>query len=83
MFRNEEYALLERLPSHYNPINKFDLPKGEEKHYQQQYADIYFLRLSMLKPAVEEVARDAWADFEVCAAEFKPYTVLHLRSFCR
>ena len=76
MFRNWEHVQLERLLSNYNPLHTFDLPKGDEKHYQQQYADIYFLRLSMLKPAVEEAAREAWADFEVCAVESDIFAVL-------
>ncbi|MCJ1357176.1 MAG: hypothetical protein MMC33_007172 [Icmadophila ericetorum] len=60
-----EYPSIERLPSHYNPLHTFDLPKGEKKHYQQQYADMYFLRLAQLKPAVEELAAAAWSEFEV------------------
>ena len=55
----------ERLPSAYNPLHSFRLPKGENKHYQQQYADTYFLRLAKLKPAVTSIAEDAWADFQV------------------
>jgi hypothetical protein len=27
---------------------------------------MYFLRLAKLKPAVEELAQEAWEDFEVC-----------------
>ncbi|MCJ1415017.1 hypothetical protein MMC32_001347 [Xylographa parallela] len=60
-----EYSPLERLPSYYNPLHTFDLAKGDQKHYQQQYADIYFLRLAMLKPAVKQAAEAAWEDFEV------------------
>lgn len=55
----------ERLHSAYNPLHSFRLPKGENKHYQQQYADTYFLRLAKLKPAVTSIAEDAWADFQV------------------
>jgi len=46
-------------------FNSFDLAKGDQKHYQQQYADMYFLRLAKLKPAVEEIAIDAWDGLEV------------------
>ena len=55
---------IERTRSIYNPLQSFVLPKGDEKHYQQQYSDIYFLRLAQLKPVVEEVGKDAWSDFE-------------------
>ena len=58
------YPSIERIQSIYNPLRTFVLAKGDEKHYQQQYSDIYFLRLAQLKPVVEEVARDAWSDFE-------------------
>lgn len=30
---------------------------------------MYFLRLAMLKPVVEEIAAEAWADLEVCLTE--------------
>lgn len=32
----------------------------KERTYQQQFSDIYFLRLAKLKPAVEEVAATTW-----------------------
>ncbi|MCJ1247441.1 hypothetical protein MMC30_004655 [Trapelia coarctata] len=67
-----EYASFERLASHYNPLHTYDLAKGDQKHYQQQYADIYFLRLAMLKPAVEEAAREAWEDFQVAGEVVHP-----------
>ncbi|MCJ1288905.1 hypothetical protein MMC34_000436 [Xylographa carneopallida] len=60
-----EYPPLERSASYYNPLHTFELAKGDQKHYQQQYADIYFLRLAMLKPAVKEAAETAWGDFEI------------------
>jgi len=41
------------------------LAKGEQKHYQQQFSDIYFLRLAQLKPAVEELAAQAWDGYQV------------------
>ncbi|GAB7345340.1 hypothetical protein MBLNU457_3692t1 [Dothideomycetes sp. NU457] len=62
---NEEVPTLNRTPSAYHPINTYNLPKGERKHYQQQYADMYFARLAQLKPAVERVASEAWADFSI------------------
>ncbi|KAL9120370.1 MAG: hypothetical protein Q9187_003072 [Circinaria calcarea] len=62
---NEEYPTLDRLPSYYNPLQTYNLAKADQKHYQQQYADIYFLRLAKLKPEVEKVAAEAWSDFQV------------------
>ncbi|ROV92708.1 hypothetical protein VSDG_06609 [Cytospora chrysosperma] len=48
----------ERLQSTYKPLDTFKLEKG--RSYQQQYADTYFLRLTKIRPAVEEVAAAAW-----------------------
>ncbi|KAK4104867.1 hypothetical protein N658DRAFT_521432 [Parathielavia hyrcaniae] len=50
--------LFERSESNYKPLDSFTLPK--DRQYQQQFADIYFLRLAKIKPAVEEVAITAW-----------------------
>lgn len=80
-FRTEEYPVLDRLPSRYNPLHTFELAKGDHKHYQQQYGDMYFLRLAKLKPAVEEIAAKAWQDFQVRAgAAAKGF--LNLRKGC-
>lgn len=49
---------LDRLQSTYKPLDTFKLEK--DRSYQQQYADTYFLRLTKIKPAVEEVAEAAW-----------------------
>ncbi|WYZ38547.1 hypothetical protein EsH8_III_000461 [Colletotrichum jinshuiense] len=49
---------LVRAPSHYKPLSTFILPK--ERSYQQQYADVYFLRLTSIRPAVDAVAAEAW-----------------------
>ncbi|KAI9818080.1 MAG: hypothetical protein M1827_000705 [Pycnora praestabilis] len=59
------YPLIHRHTSVYNPLRTFDLLKGDQKHYQQQYGDMYFLRLAKLKPAVEEIASDAWEGFQI------------------
>ena len=63
--RQNEFPSQDRTASSYSPLNTFALPKGEEKHYAQQFADMYFLRLAMLKPDIEKIATDAWKDFEV------------------
>jgi DNA polymerase delta subunit 2 len=55
----------ERPPSAYVSLDTFQLPKGTEKKYSIQYADLYFVRLSLLKRHVERVAEEAWGDFEV------------------
>lgn len=57
-----------RGESAYSPLHTFELPKGTDKHYGQQFADMYFLRLAQLKTAVKQKAEDAWSDFEVCGA---------------
>ncbi|KAK4138706.1 hypothetical protein BT67DRAFT_431241 [Trichocladium antarcticum] len=55
-----EPSPLERSESNYKPLDSFALPK--DRQYQQQFADIYFLRLAKIKPAVEAVANAAWED---------------------
>ncbi|KAJ5579937.1 uncharacterized protein N7459_005922 [Penicillium hispanicum] len=62
---NEDHEPTYRVPSHYNPLHTFKLPAGSGRHYQQQYGDMYFLRLASLKPAVEQVATEAWEGFSV------------------
>lgn len=54
-----------RNESNYYPLHTFELPKGADKHYSQQFADMYFLRLAQLKEHVMEKAHEAWDDFEV------------------
>ncbi|KAH9995202.1 DNA polymerase alpha/epsilon subunit B-domain-containing protein [Xylariaceae sp. FL0662B] len=49
---------LERIHSSYKPLHSFRLNK--EKPYKQQFADMYFLRLTKIKPAVEQLASTAW-----------------------
>lgn len=66
IYHSEDPAYLpSRNPSAYRPLHTFELPKGTEKHYQQQYADMYFVRLAQLKKAVKQKAQEAWEDFEV------------------
>ncbi|RSL47499.1 hypothetical protein CEP53_009903 [Fusarium sp. AF-6] len=48
-----------RVPSAYKPMQSFALDK--QKSYQQQYGDMYFLRLTKIKPAVDQVAEAAWS----------------------
>ncbi|KAF1997979.1 DNA polymeras-like protein subunit delta-2 [Amniculicola lignicola CBS 123094] len=52
-----------RNASAYKPLHTFDLPKGADKHYGQQFADMYFLRLAELKTHVKQKAEEAWSDF--------------------
>lgn len=48
----------ERVPSTYKPLDTFAL--GKDRSYKQQFADIYFLRLTKIKPAVETIASETW-----------------------
>ncbi|KAH7032994.1 DNA polymerase delta small subunit [Microdochium trichocladiopsis] len=54
----EEQTELQRAPSSYKSMHTYRLDK--EKSYKQQYADMYFLRLTKIKPAVEQLASSAW-----------------------
>lgn len=63
LLREEPPQALTRAPSSYYPLHDFHLAKAEG--YQQQYGDIYFLRLAKLKPEVEKIAREAWDGYNV------------------
>ncbi|RDL41214.1 uncharacterized protein BP5553_01193 [Venustampulla echinocandica] len=60
---DQKYSALERATTSYIPHETYTLEK--EKHYQQQYSDLYFLRLTKLKPPVERIAEDAWDGFQI------------------
>ncbi|KAG6009644.1 hypothetical protein E4U21_001708 [Claviceps maximensis] len=47
-----------RVDDAYKPLHTFRLDK--QRSYKQQYGDMYFLRLTKIKPAVEEVAASSW-----------------------
>ena len=61
----DQHTVLERAASSYNPMPSFTLPRGENRHYQQQYADMYFARLAQLKPAVESIASEAFDGYVI------------------
>ncbi|QKX62726.1 uncharacterized protein TRUGW13939_09888 [Talaromyces rugulosus] len=62
---DEDYTTQYRAPSAYTPLHTFQLPKADSRQYQQQYGDLYFLRLAKLKPAAEKVGREAWDGFSI------------------
>ena len=64
---DEKYTALTRQPSSYKPFETYALEK--EKHYQQQFGDMYFLRLTKLKPVVEQIAAEAWDGFQIAGEE--------------
>lgn len=68
---DEELQTLERTQFIYSPLQTYTLPRGETKHYQQQYADMYFARLAQLKPAVEQIAAEAFSEFEIAGQAAK------------
>jgi DNA polymerase delta subunit 2 len=72
----QEQEPVYRTPSNYNPRLTFHLPAGAGRHYQQQYDDMYFLRLAKLKPTVEQVATDAWDGLTVRAPGPRKYFAL-------
>lgn len=55
-----KYSAPIRSSSSYTPLHTFRLSK--DRSYQQQYGDMYFLRLTKIKPAVERIAIEAWGD---------------------
>ncbi|CZT18006.1 related to DNA POLYMERASE DELTA SMALL SUBUNIT [Ramularia collo-cygni] len=60
--QSEEHAVLDRTSSVYNPLQTYQVG---QKHYQQQYADMYFARLTQLKPSIETIAAEAFGDYEI------------------
>lgn len=50
-------------------MHSFRLAK--DKSYKQQFADMYFLRLTKIKPAVEAIAAEAWDETEIGGEEVK------------
>jgi DNA polymerase delta subunit 2 len=67
--RDDPQKHIERSPSSYKPFHTFELEK--DKQYQQQYADMYFLRLTQLKPKVEKIAAEDWAGFQIAGEEVR------------
>ncbi|KJZ80572.1 hypothetical protein HIM_00422 [Hirsutella minnesotensis 3608] len=47
-----------RATSSYKPLHSFALDK--QRSYKQQYGDMYFLRLTKIKPAADAAANAAW-----------------------
>lgn len=66
--RDTNQPTFERAVSHYNPLHTFRLPKGADKHYHQQYADMYFTRLAQLKPVIEQIAEE-WDGYQVSGCD--------------
>ena len=64
--RGKSEGELQRTASTYKPLHSFSLNK--EKPYQQQFADMYFLRLTKIKPVVERIASEAWSDTMIAEA---------------
>lgn len=63
--QSDKFEERTRAPSAYNPLYSYRLERGETRQYQQQFADIYFLRLAKLKPVIEKIAQAEWDDFEI------------------
>ncbi|RMZ91585.1 hypothetical protein DV736_g1173, partial [Chaetothyriales sp. CBS 134916] len=61
----DRFVERQRAVAAYNPMNSYRLSREEMKQYEQQFGDIYFLRLAKLKPVVERIAEEAWFDFEI------------------
>jgi DNA polymerase delta subunit 2 len=66
---DEVFQQKSRVSSSYNPRYSYRLPYGETKQYEQQFADMYFARLTQLKKPVVAVAKEEWEDFEIAGEE--------------
>lgn len=58
MDRDAPHAVPSRSDTAYKPLSSFTLDR--HRSYQQQYGDMYFLRLTKIKPTVEQVASAVW-----------------------
>ncbi|KAF4119633.1 DNA polymerase delta subunit 2 [Geosmithia morbida] len=58
-----------RTKSEYQSLQTYTLDK--QRSYKQQYGDMYFLRLTKIRPAVEAVASAAWAGTTIAGEEAK------------
>lgn len=56
--RDTPLSVPPRDESSYKPFSTFTL--DQQRSYKQQYGDMYFLRLTKIKPAVEQVAAASW-----------------------
>ncbi|KAK9368163.1 DNA polymerase alpha/epsilon subunit B-domain-containing protein [Lipomyces kononenkoae] len=71
---DEIFPTFERRVSARGLISKYNdefVLKNTEKAYEQQYASLYFLRLTVLKPRVSKVAADAWNGMSILSQEVK------------
>ena len=68
-YRDSPHVVQSRPASDYKPLHTYDLDKA--RSYQQQYGDMYFLRLTKIKPAVEQVAATAWEGTVIGGEEAK------------
>ncbi|KAK9330750.1 DNA polymerase alpha/epsilon subunit B-domain-containing protein [Lipomyces starkeyi] len=71
---DEAFPTFERRASSRELISKYNnefVLKNTEKTYEQQYASLYFLRLTVLKPRVSKVASEAWNGMSILNQEVK------------
>jgi len=80
---DQDYPTATRSTATYIPQRNYDLERGESKHYQQQFSDMYFLRLAKLKPTVEKLAEEAWDDYQVQLAACDYYGGMSLSRLTR
>ncbi|KAG5916497.1 hypothetical protein E4U42_007621 [Claviceps africana] len=65
----DQRAAPARVDDAYKPLHTFRLDK--QRSYRQQYGDMYFLRLTKIKPAVEQVAVSSWQGTVIGGEEVK------------
>ncbi|GAB0134083.1 hypothetical protein EsDP_00002468 [Epichloe bromicola] len=63
------HAIPPRVADCYQPLHTFQLDK--QRSYKQQYGDMYFLRLTKIKSAVEQVAASSWEGTVIGGEEVK------------
>lgn len=69
VFSDTAHQTPSRASSSYKPMHTFALQK--QPPYQQQFGDMYFLRLAKIRPAADEVAAAAWSDTVIAGEEAK------------
>ncbi|KAK5104651.1 DNA polymerase delta small subunit Cdc1 [Lithohypha guttulata] len=63
--RDDKHGERQRPASAFNPLHNFHVSLGPEAEFAQQFADLYYLRLTKLQGVVKEMAEQEWSHVEV------------------
>ncbi|KAK9478819.1 DNA polymerase alpha/epsilon subunit B-domain-containing protein [Lipomyces japonicus] len=72
---DNSHAVFTRASSQFNPIKEYNdefFITYKNKTYNQQYANLYYIRLAMLKPRVSKIAAECWTGMKIAGQSVKP-----------